>query len=138
MHKLKRSECAVLPLVLKGEWYDMIASASKREEYRDASAYWERRIPAWWDSWGRRDARPRVVEFRHGYARDARRMAFVVYDVEERKWALHPHWGEPESQWHFVLHLGRRVELGESPPDRILPSLGKSSEKLPNIGRKDS
>jgi hypothetical protein len=31
MQKLKRSHCAVLPLVLKGEWYDMIASGEKRE-----------------------------------------------------------------------------------------------------------
>jgi hypothetical protein len=33
MKQLKRSECAILPLVLKGKWYDMIASGEKREEF---------------------------------------------------------------------------------------------------------
>lgn len=39
MKQLKRSECAILPLVLKGKWYDMIASGEKREEYRDAKLF---------------------------------------------------------------------------------------------------
>ena len=40
MKQLKRSECAILPLVLDGEWYDMIASGEKKEEYRDAKRFW--------------------------------------------------------------------------------------------------
>lgn len=30
MRTLKRSECSILPLVLKGKWYDMMASGVKR------------------------------------------------------------------------------------------------------------
>ena len=40
MEQLKRSECAILPLVLKGKWYDMIASALST---RAAAAMWNRR-----------------------------------------------------------------------------------------------
>lgn len=34
----------VLDLVLKGKWYDMIASGEKREEYREIKPYWIKRI----------------------------------------------------------------------------------------------
>ena len=33
-----------LHLVLKGKWYDMIASGEKTEEYREAKLYWIKRI----------------------------------------------------------------------------------------------
>lgn len=32
MRKLKRTECVILPLVLKRRWYDMIASGEKLYE----------------------------------------------------------------------------------------------------------
>lgn len=34
----------VLDLILKGKWYDMIASGEKREEYREIKPYWNKRI----------------------------------------------------------------------------------------------
>lgn len=33
-----------LVLTLKGEWFKMIASGTKREEYRDIKPFWESRI----------------------------------------------------------------------------------------------
>ena len=72
MMKLKRSECAVLSLVLKGKWYDMIERGEKREEYRDDKVYWAIRLVNWDD-----DGRKCVVEFRRGYGHDAPRMAFT-------------------------------------------------------------
>lgn len=33
-----------IDLVLKAEWYDMIASGEKREEYREIKPYWCRKI----------------------------------------------------------------------------------------------
>lgn len=33
-----------LDLVLKGKWYDMIASGEKTEEYREIKPYWEKRL----------------------------------------------------------------------------------------------
>ncbi len=118
MTALKRSECAVLPLVLKGMWYDMIAHGGKREEYRLATEYWRIRLHNW-------NANPKmpVVEFRRGYAKDAPRMAFWCYglntcsgmmvyayiDVTVEK-TRHPEWGEPEKP-HFVIQLGGRVDI---------------------------
>lgn len=34
----------ILDLVLKGKWYDMIASGEKKEEYREIKPYWEKRL----------------------------------------------------------------------------------------------
>lgn len=106
MRTLMRSECAVLPLVLKGKWYDMIASGEKREEYRDATPYWAVRLKNWDD-----DGRECVVEFRRGYAHDAPRMAFMsTWYWHWAGMARHKEWGEPDSQ-HYVIALGPRVKL---------------------------
>lgn len=105
MRKLKRSECAVLPLVLKGTWFDMIASGDKSEEYRDATRYWQTRIHNWCNRQG-----TLVVEFRRGYGTNAPRMWFIAGDVFYRGRAHTYTWGEPESD-HYAIALGERVEL---------------------------
>ena len=105
MRKLKRSECTILPLVLKGRWFDMIASGKKREEYRDATWYWQTRIHNWCDKQG-----TRVVEFRRGYGTNAPRMWFIAGDVFYRSRAHTYTWGEPESD-HYAIVLGERIEL---------------------------
>lgn len=116
---LKRSECgAILPLVLKSGWYDMIARGEKHEEYRLATTYWLTRL----SNWDGKSKIP-VVEFRRGYARNAPRMAFWCMGLSTaggmKPYALvdasvvktrHPEWGEPEEE-HFFIKLGGRVDL---------------------------
>ena len=119
--ELKRSKCSILPLVLKGKWFDMIASGEKREEYRLPTLYWRKRLHNW-DRKFTGNTTP-VVEFRRGYAKDAPRMAFwcrgietvsglmpyaYVTHLEDR--CLHPEWGEPNEP-HFFIKLGGRVRL---------------------------
>ena len=67
MDQIRRENCAILPLVLKGKWYDMIASGAKREEYRLATPYWRVRLANWTAAANRLAA----AEFRRGYARAA-------------------------------------------------------------------
>lgn len=113
MQKLRRSECAVLPLVLKGEWYDMIASGEKREEYRDDKPYWNTRISHWFIE-GLAKVH-HVVAFSRGYARATmffRAGALVRVPCRTK----HPEWGEPTSS-HWVIGLGERVELDEDAPN---------------------
>ena len=117
--ELKRSECAILSLVLKGKWFDMIASGEKREEYRMATDYWLKRL----ENWDRHPAGTPVVEFRLGYANNALRMAFWVLGLNTesgmKTYALvdsdtykprHPDWGEPDEP-HFFIRLGGLVKL---------------------------
>ena len=40
----KEKNQRILHLVLKRKWWDMIASGEKKEEYRDLSAYWIKRL----------------------------------------------------------------------------------------------
>ena len=119
MIELKRSSCAILPLVLKGKWFDMIERGEKREEYRMATDYWLKRLA----NWDLHSAGTPIVEFRLGYAKDAPSMAFWVFGLNTesgmKTYALvdrdtdkprHPDWGEPDEP-HFFIKLGGRVEL---------------------------
>ena len=111
---LRRAECAVLSLVLEGRWYDMIASGTKREEYRAATRYWAVRLANWDMCRG-----VPVVEFRRGYGRGAPRMARWVFGQSTRSGmrcyaslpaGSHPEWGEPAGE-HFRICLGGAVEF---------------------------
>ena len=122
MIELERSQCAILPLVLKGKWFDMIASGEKREEYRLPTDYWRKRLHNW-DLRFNAQTTP-VVEFRRGYAKDAPRMAFWCLGLEtpgglspyafvsfdDKCKRRHPEWGEPDNA-HFFIQLGGRICL---------------------------
>ncbi len=115
---MRRRNCAILPLVLKGKWFSMVASGEKREEYRAATPYWSKRL---WN-WNRafKGGTVPVIEFRLGYASDAPRMAYWTLGqpcscgmlpfayVEDR--CLHPEWGEPTTP-HFFMRLGGPITL---------------------------
>ena len=120
--KLQRSRCSILPLVLKGKWFDMIERGEKREEYRLPTIYWRKRL----HNWDRKftESTSPIVEFRRGYANDAPRMAFWCLGCETVSGLMpyayvdpttskqrHPEWGEP-TEPHFVILLGGRVILG--------------------------
>jgi len=116
MMTLKRSECAILSLVLKRKWFEMIAAGKKREEYRMDTKYWRSRLINWEIA-----AAPGilpVVEFRLGYAKNALRMAFAANEVVSvcsrlyyrRGFAIHPEWGELEDS-HFAISLACHVNL---------------------------
>ena len=119
-----RRKCVILPLVLKGKWYDMIAAGEKREEYRDATAYWAKRLWNWNTAFT--EATIPVVEFRRGYAKDAPRMAFWCMGIETSCGLMpyayvdatatkrrHPEWGEPDEP-HYFIELGGRIELSDT------------------------
>lgn len=121
MDEIKREKCAILSLVLKGKWYEMIEHGGKREEYRDATKYWQIRLHNW-DKRFTAHNTP-VVEFRRGYSPNAPRMAYWTLGIETvsgmRPYAYvdqscdklrHPSWGEPSTP-HFFIELGGRVTL---------------------------
>ena len=119
--KLQRARCSMLPLVLKGKWYDMIASGEKREEYRLPTLYWRKRLHNWDCKFTARTSP--IVEFRRGYAKDAPRLAFWCRGIETASGLMpyayvdastekvrRPEWGEPVDP-HFFIELGGRVNL---------------------------
>jgi len=115
VRELKRSECAILPLVLKRRWYDMIKRGEKREEYRDYTTYWQHRIANWcnnqkpdWDSI--ETCKWLVIGFSLGYRKSD--LFFLLHSRDVRDFSENPDWGEPDGR-HYVLTLGDRVTFTE-------------------------
>ena len=108
MRKVKRSEVAVLHLVLKKKWYDMIASGTKKEEYREAKPYWVKRIRNWMN---KQPKWRHVIAFSCGYRKPDMFFPCKTFcRTYKAKVCLHPSWGEPNTD-HFILTFGQRVEL---------------------------
>lgn len=120
-----------IDLVLKAEWYDMIASGEKREEYREIKPYWCRKImtqrgfkcPNKFSYGFSQSSFPQFmcrrtgtaciqpnssgftyVRFRRGYTTEA--MTFKVESVIIGKG--NPEWGAPDYDV-FIIRLGERV-----------------------------
>ena len=85
----------VLDLVLKGEWFKMIASGEKKEEYRNITPYWDRRLE---------NRSYDVVRFRWGYEK----LSPTVY-VEckgiQKGGVGRPEWGWDEEC--YIIKLGK-------------------------------
>jgi hypothetical protein len=110
------SEVKTLHLTLKKKWFDMIASGEKKEEYRELKKYWGDRfangVTSYLSSfckggigyqvhWKSYD----VIEFRHGYAKDAPkiRVQFKGFEIDKGK----TKWGAEKGKEYFILKLGK-------------------------------
>lgn len=89
--KVRRSKphLRILHLNLIGEFFEDIAIGKKREEYRDKTSYWKKRLEG-------RDYD--VILFRNGYASRAPEMLVQYKGLRQRRRA-----GAPQ----YVIQLGR-------------------------------
>lgn len=125
-----------LHLVLTEHWYDMIASGEKKEEYRDITAYWVKRlydklVPDADGAFERRrltsnEAKimgfldkaiehfPIVpkpyteVTFQRAYPKNPPRMTFTIESITIG--TGNPDWGAEPGKKYFVIKLGRRLD----------------------------
>ena len=89
---------STLHLTLKKQWFDMILSGMKTEEYREIKPYYNLRlIGREYDS----------VVFRNGYARDAPSLTIELKAI--RFGTGNPEWGAEEGKTYFVLSLGKII-----------------------------
>jgi hypothetical protein len=89
----------------------MIASGEKREEYRDAKPFWEKRIVKIIKNIKATPDKILVIAFSRGYKKQD--MFFVCNAIipnREGKLRIKIEWGEPKTP-HYVICLGERVEL---------------------------
>jgi len=87
-------ELNILHLTLKREWFDMIASGVKKEEYREIKEYWDSRLNKEYD----------VVLFRNGYNRTSPEMMVELKDI--KKGTGNKDWGAPNEKV-YILELGK-------------------------------
>ena len=96
-----------LKLVLERKWWDMIASGEKKEEYRNLTAFYRRRLETGWDKPYLRWRKYDIVTFYHGYAPDRPSMSFKFGGVKvgPGKEA----WGAIPGKEYYVIKLGERI-----------------------------
>ena len=85
-----------LHLPLKKEWYEMIESGVKTEEYREGKLYWCKRLV------GKNFTH---VRFSYGYTK--RTMTFELERIAIGKGRKE--WGAPDKDV-FIIKLGNRIE----------------------------
>lgn len=105
----------ILHLTLKRQWFDMIASGEKKEEYRELKPYWAKRLVTLINyelGFKQLNASLKfqqfdIIRFRHGYAKDAPTM-----DVECKGIRI----GIGRKEWGctdecFILSLGEVLQM---------------------------
>jgi hypothetical protein len=85
----------ILHLTLKKQWFDMIASGEKTEEYREIKPYWTTRL---------HNKKYDAIKFRNGYNRDAPEMTLKLNGI--RAGSGLPHLGAPSDRDVYILQLG--------------------------------
>ena len=108
----------ILRLTLKKEWFDMIASGVKKEEYREVKPYWENRLTeecdCGFDACDECDSGGGfkvfdVIEFKNGYGNHVPAMRVAFKGIEKR--GGNPKWGAVKGETYFVIHLGEVLEV---------------------------
>lgn len=99
----------ILCLPLKKEWYEMIESGVKTEEYREIKEYWKKRLtdisPDYELGKYVHRAKPYThIKFSYGYTK--RTMVFECKGITVG--AGHKEWGAPDENV-FIIKLGKRI-----------------------------
>ena len=82
----------MLTLPIKKKWFDMIESGEKKEEYRDITPYYEKRIRLG----------ESTLRLRNGYAKNAPMLEVTVNTSIKQGLT---EWGAEEGQMYFALSI---------------------------------
>jgi hypothetical protein len=91
----------ILHLPLKAEWYNLIESGIKTEEYREIKPYWIKRLCITDSDFKHYDK----VKFSYGYTKKT--MTFLIEKISKGKGKKE--WGAMDDEV-FIITLGNRVE----------------------------
>lgn len=107
-----------LHLTLKKQWFDMIASGEKKEEYREITSYWNVRFKYESDGGSDRDSGYNAMIFRNEFThvKFARGGHFhpsipqMIVELDEIRVATgKPEWGAEPGKEYFVIKLGNII-----------------------------
>ena len=87
-----------LHLTLKKNWFDLILSGEKKEEYREIKPYWEKRLMG--------KTYDKVI-FRNGYATNAPQFTIKLKSITQG--IGKSEWGAEKGKRYCVLSLGEII-----------------------------
>jgi hypothetical protein len=90
-----------LHLNLHRKWFDMILLGKKKEEYRELTEYWKRRMVKV------KANNIKTITFSNGYAKDRQQFKIELLYISVREGL--PIWGAEKDKVYFVLHLGKLI-----------------------------
>ena len=97
-----------LKLVLKKQWFDMIASGKKKEEYRRICNYWASRLLELNEAEGYYEYRKfDKVTFYLGYSKNRPSMTFEIKEILMANGQAD--WGAEVGKKYFVIKFGERL-----------------------------
>lgn len=93
-----------LNLVLKANWYELIKAGIKKEEYREITSYWERRLCFFpYDKKQQRDFI--TVRFHKGYTKENILFECKGIEIGEGR----TEWGAKPGKIYFIIKLGKEI-----------------------------
>lgn len=115
-----------LHLTLKAQWYNMIESGEKKEEYREIKPYWANRLLVGYDGdsiGGWASASPTIIQeqinngfilikcydkvcFHFGYTN--RTMTYEIKSISIGNGSIY--WGAEDGKQYFIISLGERIK----------------------------
>ena len=97
-----------LHLILKKQWYDLIESGIKKEEYREIKNYWNARFIDGHVKIGGKLFKPSeiYITFQLGYNK-INCMHYECQELEIRQGKIE--WGAEKNNTYHVLKLGKRI-----------------------------
>ena len=87
---MRITEKTILKIVIKSEWFDLIAAKKKKIEYRQQSPFWTSRL---YDKNGKKRIYD-LIEFINGYNTDARRLITQYKGFNKKGGLYHIHIGK--------------------------------------------
>lgn len=94
-----------LNLVLKANWYELIKAGIKKEEYREITNYWERRL-CFFPYYTRNPRNFITVCFHKGYTKENILLACEGIEIGTGR----PEWGAKPGKKYFKIKLGKEIK----------------------------
>lgn len=92
----------MLTFPIKKQWFDMILSGEKKEEYRDMTAYYRVRFQNLWEGSLIGGKAEREIRLRNGYGKDA---PSAIATVTISCGTGRPEWGAAPGAYYYRLHI---------------------------------
>ncbi|RKD96752.1 hypothetical protein [Marinifilum flexuosum] len=103
-------EAKTLHLNLKKQWFELIKSGEKKEEYREISEYWNNRFASMLCDFEMSEVK--TITFSNGYSKDRPQFEIELKGIFIREGK--EEWGAEPNKKYYVLKLGKLYPVGNT------------------------